>query len=121
MMSPLTCADVVEPCEAQTPAAEASTASASAQKTARRRRGDKREHDSDNLEPVPTGVPQRLLIAGSAALATLGALVIDLRNYQTFLFLLGSFFVPLFGVLLADWLLAGRRYDRDDVFAAPEI
>ena len=36
-----------------------------------------------------------------------GALLIDLRNYQPFLFLLGSFFVPLFGVLLADWLLAG--------------
>jgi putative hydroxymethylpyrimidine transporter CytX len=66
-------------------------------------------------------VPQRLLIAGSAALATIGALIIDLRNYQTFLFLLGSFFVPLFGVLLADWLLAGRHYDRDDIFAAPAL
>jgi putative hydroxymethylpyrimidine transporter CytX len=66
-------------------------------------------------------VPQRLLIAGSAALATAGALIIDLRNYQTFLFLLGSFFVPLFGVLLADWLLAGRHYDRDDIFAAPAL
>jgi nucleobase:cation symporter-1, NCS1 family len=66
-------------------------------------------------------VPQRLLIAGSAALATGGALIIDLRNYQTFLFLLGSFFVPLFGVLLADWLLAGRHYGRDDVFAAPDL
>ena len=42
---------------------------------------------------------------------------IDLRNYQPFLFLLGSFFVPLFGVLLADWLLAGRHYGREDVFA----
>jgi putative hydroxymethylpyrimidine transporter CytX len=66
-------------------------------------------------------VPQRLLIAGSAALATAGALIIDLRNYQMFLFLLGSFFVPLFGVLLADWLLAGRHYDRDAIFGAPEL
>jgi len=66
-------------------------------------------------------VPQRLLIAASAALATAGALIIDLRNYQTFLFLLGSFFVPLFGVLLADWLLAGRHYDRHDIFDAPEL
>ena len=24
--------------------------------------------------------------------------------------MLGSFFVPLFGVLLADWLLSGMRY-----------
>ena len=66
-------------------------------------------------------VPQRLLIAGGAAVATAGALVIDLRNYQPFLFLLGSFFVPLFGVLLADWLLAGCHYDRDDVFNAPGL
>jgi NCS1 family nucleobase:cation symporter-1 len=66
-------------------------------------------------------VPQRLLIAGAAAVATAGSLVIDLRNYQPFLFLLGSFFVPLFGVLLADWLLMGRHYDRDDVLAAPEL
>jgi purine-cytosine permease-like protein len=45
-----------------------------------------------------------------------GALTIELRNYQAFLLLLGSFFVPLFGVLLADWLLAGRRYTTADVF-----
>jgi len=29
--------------------------------------------------------------------------------------------VPLFGVLLADWLLAGRRYVRADIFAAPGL
>jgi purine-cytosine permease-like protein len=50
-----------------------------------------------------------------------GALVIDLRNYQPFLFLLGSFFVPLFAVLLADWLLSGRHYDRSSVFDVPEL
>jgi nucleobase:cation symporter-1, NCS1 family len=66
-------------------------------------------------------VPQRLLVAGVAAVATVGALLIDLRNYQPFLFLLGSFFVPLFAVLLADWLLSGRHYDPDDVFSAPEL
>ena len=64
-------------------------------------------------------MPQRLLVAGTAAVATGGALLVDLRNYQPFLYLLGSFFVPLFGVLLADWLLAGRHYSRDDVFDAP--
>jgi NCS1 family nucleobase:cation symporter-1 len=66
-------------------------------------------------------VPQRILVAGVAAVATVGALLVDLRNYQPFLYLLGSFFVPLFAVLLADWLLAGRRYARDDVFHAPEL
>jgi NCS1 family nucleobase:cation symporter-1 len=74
-----------------------------------------------SLQNLVPGVPQRLLVALVAATATLGSLVIDLRNYQTFLFLLGSFFVPLFAVLLADWLLAGRHYTRDDVFHVPEV
>jgi nucleobase:cation symporter-1, NCS1 family len=74
-----------------------------------------------SLQNLLPRFPQRLLIAGSAAVATLGSLVVDLRNYQPFLYLLGSFFVPLFGVLLADWLFAGRRYERDDVLAAPEL
>jgi putative hydroxymethylpyrimidine transporter CytX len=74
-----------------------------------------------SLQNLLPRVPQRLLIAGSAAFATALALVVDLRNYQPFLFLLGSFFVPLFGVLLADWLLAGRHYGRDDIFSAPAI
>ena len=33
-------------------------------------------------------------------------------SYQSFLFLLGSFFVPLFAVLLADWLVAGLALRR---------
>jgi nucleobase:cation symporter-1, NCS1 family len=74
-----------------------------------------------SLQNLLPRVPQRLLVATVAAIATVGALVIDLRNYQPFLYLLGSFFVPLFAVLLADWLLAGRRYSRDDVFRAPEL
>src|SRR5213079_960916 len=74
-----------------------------------------------SLQNLLPAVPQRLLIATSAAIATGGALVIDLRNYQPFLYLLGSFFVPLFGVLLGDWLLAGRHYDERDVFGAPAI
>ena len=72
-----------------------------------------------SIQNVLPRVSQRLLIVLVAAVATAGAIVIDLRNYQTFLFLLGSVFVPLFGVLLADWLLRGARYDERDVFAAP--
>jgi nucleobase:cation symporter-1, NCS1 family len=45
-----------------------------------------------------------------------GTFVVDLVHYQDFLYLLGSFFVPLFGVLLAQWL-AGER----DPFGAPRI
>jgi nucleobase:cation symporter-1, NCS1 family len=74
-----------------------------------------------SLQNLLPRVPQRLLVGCFAGVATAGALVIDLRNYQPFLYLLGSFFVPLFAVLLADWLLAGRHYDRAAIFAAPEL
>ena len=71
-----------------------------------------------NLAPR---VPQRALLVAVAAAATLGALTIDLLAYETFLILLGSFFVPLFGVLLADWLAAGAHYRESDVFEAPVV
>jgi putative hydroxymethylpyrimidine transporter CytX len=64
-------------------------------------------------------VSQRLLITLVSATATVLALALNLGNYQDFLYLLGSFFVPLFGVLLADWLVAGARYTVPDVFDAP--
>jgi nucleobase:cation symporter-1, NCS1 family len=54
-----------------------------------------------NLFP---GFPQSLLIGAVAAVATVGALFVDIVAYETFLFLLGSCFVPLFGVLAADFL-----------------
>jgi purine-cytosine permease-like protein len=56
----------------------------------------------------------------AAATATVAAIAIDLVRYQDFLLLLGSFFVPLFGVLLADWLLAGRYTERD-IFGRPGL
>ncbi|HJQ73747.1 MAG TPA: cytosine permease, partial [Gaiellaceae bacterium] len=69
-----------------------------------------------SLQNVLPRVPQRLLILAVAAVATAGTFVINLVHYQEFLYLLGSFFVPLFGVLLAQWV-AGHR----DAFGAPEI
>jgi len=62
---------------------------------------------------------QRLLIVGVAVLATGISLGVDLTQYQQFLLLLGAFFVPLFGVLLADWLVAGRHYSRERIFYGP--
>jgi nucleobase:cation symporter-1, NCS1 family len=64
-------------------------------------------------------VPQRALITLVSALATGLALALNLGNYQDFLYLLGSFFVPLFGVLVADWVAAGGRYVPGHVFEAP--
>jgi putative hydroxymethylpyrimidine transporter CytX len=64
-------------------------------------------------------VPQAALIVLVTAIATAGALVVDMANYYDFLLLLGSVFVPLFAVLLADWLANGAHYAPDDVFDAP--
>ncbi len=72
-----------------------------------------------SLQNLAPRAPQPLLIALVMAAAVGGALVIDLVSYQSFLLLLGSVFVPLFAVLLADWLAAGGRYSADDVFDAP--
>ncbi len=74
-----------------------------------------------SLQNLLPRVPQRALVGAVAFVATVGALVVDLRNYQPFLYLLGSFFVPLFAVLLADWLLSGHHYSRDDVLRAPAL
>jgi len=72
-----------------------------------------------SLQNLAPGVSQRALIVGVSALATVGALSFDLTNYPQFLYLLGAFFVPLFGVMLADWLQRGMHYTREDVFGGP--
>jgi NCS1 family nucleobase:cation symporter-1 len=72
-----------------------------------------------SLQNLVPRAPQPLLIVLVTATAVAGALVIDLVSYQTFLLLLGSVFVPLFAVLLADWLASGRHYTTEDVFRAP--
>ena len=69
-----------------------------------------------SLQNVAPGLPQRALIVVVGAISLLGAWIVDLVQYANFLLLLGSFFVPLFGVLLAPWLL-GRR----DPFAAAAV
>jgi putative hydroxymethylpyrimidine transporter CytX len=66
-------------------------------------------------------VSQRALIVGCSAIATTGALAFDLTQYSQFLYLLGAFFVPLFGVLLADWIQRGMHYTREDVFSGPAV
>ena len=72
-----------------------------------------------SLQNLVPRASQRALIVAVATLATALSLGVDLRQYQQFLLLLGAFFVPLFGVLLADWLASGRHYTREHVFAGP--
>ena len=72
-----------------------------------------------SLQNFVPSASQPVLITLVTVVATGGALVVDLVSYQTFLLLLGSFFVPLFAVLVAHWLASGRHYTPDDVFEAP--
>lgn len=71
-----------------------------------------------SLQNAFPAAPQALLVTVATGIATLGALVLDFTGYQGFLLLLGSVFVPLFAVLLADWIAAGRHYTADDVFGS---
>jgi purine-cytosine permease-like protein len=46
------------------------------------------------------------------------ALALSMERYELFLLLVGSVFVPLFGVFAADWLVRSRgRYGRERLFA----
>jgi nucleobase:cation symporter-1, NCS1 family len=72
-----------------------------------------------SLQNLAPAAPQRALIVACSVVATVGALVFDLTQYSQFLYLLGAFFVPLFGVLLADWVQRGLRYTAADVFDGP--
>jgi putative hydroxymethylpyrimidine transporter CytX len=74
-----------------------------------------------SLQNLFPRVSQRLLIAGVAVAATGGALAVNMRDYSRFLYLLGAVFVPLLGVLVADWLAAGTHYTPERIFRAPTI
>jgi purine-cytosine permease-like protein len=62
-----------------------------------------------SLQNVVPAAPQRSLILLVTGVATVGALAVDLIAYESFLFLLGSCFVPLFGALAADFVLGQDR------------
>jgi nucleobase:cation symporter-1, NCS1 family len=65
-----------------------------------------------SLQNALPRLPGRPLVLVLGVLATsLAALVDDLARYESFLFLLGALFVPLFGVLTADYFVLARgRY-----------
>lgn len=73
-----------------------------------------------SLQNFVPRMSQRLLITLVSVVATGLALALDLGNYQNFLYLLGSFFVPLFGVLVADWLSERAHYTPENVFNKTE-
>jgi len=69
-----------------------------------------------NLRPL---ADRRVLAVVIGALATLGALWLGLGDYQNFLTLLGSVFVPLSAVFVVDFFLLHRGEDWDVSAFAP--
>ena len=69
---------------------------------------------TQNLLPE---VGQRTLVAVFGGLCFVLAATVPLVQYESFLLLIGSVFIPLLGILTADYfLLRGRRYDLEALF-----
>ncbi|MEW6232274.1 MAG: putative hydroxymethylpyrimidine transporter CytX [Chloroflexota bacterium] len=70
-----------------------------------------------SVQNVFPRVRQRWLIIGLGVFSFLVAAVLDITQYETFLLLIGSVFVPIFGVLAADYfVLRQRRYQVDELY-----
>jgi putative hydroxymethylpyrimidine transporter CytX len=60
---------------------------------------------------------QRLLVAIFGAIVLGLAVTVPLVQYESFLLLIGSVFVPLLGILIADFfVLRGRQYDAGELY-----
>jgi nucleobase:cation symporter-1, NCS1 family len=70
-----------------------------------------------SLRNVWPKIPQRLLVVLVAVLGAALAAVLTMELYESFLFLIGSVFVPLLGILLADHFIRRRgRIAIDDLY-----
>jgi cytosine/uracil/thiamine/allantoin permease len=70
------------------------------------------------MQNVAPRASQRKLISGVAVAAFALAWFLSIETYEVFLFLIGSVFVPLFGVFAADYfVLRNARFDAEELFA----
>lgn len=70
-----------------------------------------------SLQNIFPKVKQRYLVLGVAAVGLILAAFLTMSQYFGFLLLIGSVFVPLFGVLMADYFFVRRRsYDVDQLY-----
>lgn len=68
-----------------------------------------------SLQNVFPRSDRRLLALVVGSVVTVGALLLDIADYENFLFLIGSIFVPLFGVLVVDFFFGrGARWDLSE-------
>jgi NCS1 family nucleobase:cation symporter-1 len=67
-------------------------------------------------------IPQRALSLAVGGLGFVLALALSIERYEFFLLLIGSVFVPLFGVFAADYFVRHRgRYTRAELFAETRV
>ncbi len=72
-----------------------------------------------SIQNALPGASARALVGALGAVSVLLALVFDVTRYETFLLLIGAVFVPLFGVLAADYFVVWRgRYDPGALLGA---
>jgi NCS1 family nucleobase:cation symporter-1 len=72
-----------------------------------------------SIKNILPALPTRSLVAGIGGICLAIALTVDLQSFEDFLFLVGSFFTPLFGVLFADrFLVRRRRYTEEELYPA---
>jgi len=65
-----------------------------------------------SVQNIAPNVDRRIVAVAIGVIATLLAGFLDFGQYQSFLFLIGSVFVPLFAAAAADFLLvSGQRWD----------
>jgi nucleobase:cation symporter-1, NCS1 family len=70
-----------------------------------------------SIQNVFPKIKQRWLILGLGIFSFLIAVVLDITQFENFLLLTGSFFIPLFGILTADYFfLHGRKYPVSEYF-----
>ncbi|MGZ8606183.1 MAG: putative hydroxymethylpyrimidine transporter CytX [Actinomycetota bacterium] len=75
-----------------------------------------------STQNVAPRVPQRRTIVVVGALALALALVFTMESYELFLLLIGSVFLPLFGVFAADYFVLHRgRYGEEAIFRATGV
>jgi purine-cytosine permease-like protein len=70
-----------------------------------------------SIQNLVPRVTRAMLTVGVGIVAIIVAISLDLIAYETFLFLIGGVFVPVFGIAIADFfVLRGRRYAVGDLY-----